>query len=383
MDQDIAVKRKKQEQNDRGARPTSSKFFCAASSSPSPEVQDRVYEELECAAGPSRFDRRDKENIPCIEDDDLLMVEPDLVAQEDGYISPTPSMRGRRWSTPDVSSPIRPKAGTSWDEDDFGSDVLSSPPVTKPLPGLLTRVASSSPSREQSAGHGVGKVFVRDTPPRSQCDGEAVEQQEELGPDLRDTFGEWDWDEATSDIECADAEDEPACTASSSPGPVTPDDSGEYGAVQADICRDGTLETDETEDVLDARVTAARNARVASGWWERYARGATKTPGGIWKQSPLRRRETTMTPDGQQRPALQRPHSAQPIYKRKEVQQDLRSASRRSLVLTEEDVKAGPRNEFRDKIPARPGSAESQKTGGAVVARNSNNRFTAFRWTPG
>lgn len=226
-------------------------------------------------------------------------------------------------------------------------------------------------------------MFVRDTPPQSQCDGEAVEQQEELGPDLRDTFGEWDWDEATSDIECADAEDEPACTASSSPGPVTPDDSGEHGAVQADICRDGTLETDETEDVLDARVTAARNARVASGWWERYARGATKTPGGIWKQSPLRRRETTMTPDGQQRPALQRPHSAQPIYKRKEVQQDLRSASRRSLVLTEEDVKAGPRNEFRDKIPARPGSAESQKTGGAFVARNSNNRFTAFRWTPG
>lgn len=381
MDQDIEAKRKKKEEAGREARLTSSKFFCPTSPSPQPDKQDRGCEDLYIAAGPSRlaYDGQDKENVPYPEVDDILMEEPDVVMQEDGYISPSPSMA--RWDTPELSSPIRPRAGANLNsnegDEEFGADFLSSPPVMKPLAGLHTRVMSSG--RKFSASNGVGRAIIPDTPSLAEQGQQAIEQQENLGPDLRDTFDEWDWDEVTSDIECPDASQLSACSTSPSPWPVTPDDSAEYDGGQITICDEESVDADELEEIMGSQAIATRNAKVANGWWEKWARGGTKPPGNNWKQTPLKRRETTMTPGGRQRPLQPRPHSAQPSSKRKGLQQDLRSAGRRSLVFTD-SVKTTPKNGLlHDTSCARPGSAGSERVDDVAAAHK--NRLAAFRWT--
>ncbi|CCL98226.1 uncharacterized protein FIBRA_00220 [Fibroporia radiculosa] len=378
MDQDMAAKRKRREETHREVRSiglTSSKFFCAASSSP---PRDSQGSRMHSSATPPDFTptEANKENIPSVVEDDILMPEPDSVSQEDGYVSPSPSMA--RCNTPELCSPLVYKSARWTDqdeEDDFGADVLSSPPARRPLPSLFTRVASGESSMTDMA---VGKRLVRTTLSQPGHDREVIEEGNDLGPDLRDTFGEWDWDEVTSDIECLDASGQSACSGRSSPGPVTPDDSGEYGA--AAIRKDQTVdaESEDGVDVMDSQAMAALNRKVANGWWERWARGDATTPAGRWKQTPLKRRETTMTADGRQRPVLQRPHSAQPASKGKSSQQqEVRSAGRRSLVFTEDVKKPSKGGQVRDTSCVRPGTTGSLHARGDVA--ETKNKFAEYR----
>ncbi|KAL6299226.1 hypothetical protein BKA93DRAFT_611929 [Sparassis latifolia] len=379
MEQDMAVKRKKQEEySNPASRPISSKFFCRATPSPQSKNKNASHKKLFPEAGPSRlvYDVEDKENEPVLDDDDILMDDPDPVQQEDGYISPSPSLT--RLDTPELSSPLRPTGASrpygDNEDDDFGADILSSPPVVRSRARRFSCDTGDGRGRTDAVGAGL----VRNTP--SLRDGqEALGRPVDSGPDLRDTFGEWDWDDVTSEIECSDASLRSVRSGASSPGPVTPDDSAELVREKAALCGEDMVDVDDLEDVIDSQEIAARNETVALGWWEKWARSGKRAPGGERKFAPLRRSETTMTPDGRQRPLQVRPHSAHPGSKRKGVQQqDLRSAGRRSLVFMEEAKTTPKTSLLHDASYARPGSAGSKKA--EDITATARNRLAEFNW---
>nr|GAT59266.1 exodeoxyribonuclease 1 [Mycena chlorophos] len=324
VDRDIAAKRKRLDEESRGAQ---SRFFPSsrqgnAGSRPL-EVDGEEIEEL--VAGPSRL--RGKENVPLDDEEDeevVLEVEEDLeadlqwdslslmalsgcngdvaepqvepeVEQEEGYISPTPS---RSRDTEDLSSPIRPTdtprsqkrmklekdvAGT---ESEVDLDVLSSPPdaPARRVPLLNLNVFRYSGLQPE------GNVLVAASPEREGLLGADV--------DLLDSFG----DERTSDIDCfeddktgddddeeEEEETEPPLaveeSATPTPSPPTPFD--------GDMEERAALES------------AARAEVVAAGWRDRWALSKDAGRVGLSTMRPpggLRRRETTITPTGRHFP---------------------------------------------------------------------------------
>ncbi|KAI0760415.1 hypothetical protein C8Q74DRAFT_226216 [Fomes fomentarius] len=113
------------------------------------------------------------------------------------------------------------------------------------------------------------------------------------GPDLRDAFD--DWDEITSGGEDLSEDDDAYVdgdrdvidsTASSTPGPITPATEADEGGHDHDhghtvLAYESTSEELEDEDVDEdgeraagAAAAAARDATVAHGWWQRWARSS-------------------------------------------------------------------------------------------------------------
>ncbi|KAI8972842.1 hypothetical protein BD414DRAFT_499539 [Trametes punicea] len=427
-------------------------------------------------AGPSRLSLRgrqseelhreqEKENLPCDgpnahadaetgdgeAEADKPMGEPDAVEQEEGYLSPAPSLA--QWDSPDISSPVRPRTGRSpaggdgWD-DEFDADVLSSPP--------LHRQGRRPPSRSGSfTGERVvtrALPLVRLRAPRfggsagrrastsKSISGHREDEREEpgRGPDLRDVFD--DWDEVTSGDEdsewLAEREDGVGSTASSTPGPVTPaEDVGDEDVKMLPSAADeGSSEELEDEDDMRPAETvadcdeleeaAARNAsvKVAHGWWAKWARSGTsagavaqgegggpKAPSSARgssdrQRAPLRRRETTITPDGRQRPLTasrataagfwRGPQSAPQVSKRKSLQEDdLRATGRTRLTFTTEDVGTTPKAGGAKAAGfLRPGSVsgskeaegqeEAEDVSRTTVSSRNRHRLEQFRWTP-
>lgn len=288
------------------------------------------------------------------------------------------------------------------------------------------------------------------------------------GPDLQDVFDDYDWDEITSGGEDEDEayefhdEDVIDSTASSTPGPITPATEDAEGAV----LEESNSEELEDDVASAAAAEAARNTSVANGWWEKWARSGASTSAGrnhsdhtrvrvrvgshfrrfplravtdffhyfyvlhpaLWLLfvdvdrcsaryahqarpipalpfAPLRRRETTMTPDGRQRPPrdAQRPYSAPQVSKRKAfAQEDLRATGRRSLIFTSiEDVNVTPKAGGQPRPGAssggpgsrtsssgpRPGSGpraalaegKGRGTATATAAELTRNRLEQFR----
>lgn len=334
MDQDIATKRKKHEVVDNTGvsnayrTPTSSKFFGGSSSTGKiKRTTHRLSRESTASdilvAGPSRpASPDDKENVAFIEedeeDDDIefsMRTQPDTVTQEDGYISPSPSLT--RWdSTPELSSPGRPGTTSSrldtrkrqqgeYDEDDFGADVLSSPPAIRSssitFPGHKDRRKTrvSSGHGNPHASHTRGRVLVFGSPTSSDQD-----TQEEVarrrghkvvpGPDPPDEYE--DWDEYTSEIdEYFDANDEFSMeSAVSSRGePVTPEEDSrvhreeiadvDHADDEDEIILDDLVEDSSLiggESTMEMRAIAART-KVAQGWRKVWARDGTIGPDGF------------------------------------------------------------------------------------------------------
>ncbi|KAI0754360.1 hypothetical protein C8Q80DRAFT_363484 [Daedaleopsis nitida] len=485
-------------------------------------------------AGSSGLSRREKENVPCgpaaasdadaareaeldidvDEDADADMGAADAVAQEEGYMSPTDSL-AQQWDSPDISSPVRPGAGNGkgkgnghghgragyWDDDDdddMDADVLSSSPVApkhprvhmRKLPALavervVTRALPLRPVLNTGARRGRPHRPLPNShshshggsnPDRRKSLGDERERgaDGQGGPDLRDTFD--DWDEITSggeefgsdeegdrglgfdeedtaiginggigidDIDRVDADIDidigtgvhidSAASSQFTPGPITPATDGGggrcAGAVLVDEGKSEELELEyelalEIEEENEtAAAAAARTATVADGWWTKWARassGAGAGPGagaglvrgekvgsnsGRDRQQqqpvqpgPLRRRETTVTPDGRQRPhraralAAAHPYSAPQTSKRTGfAQEDLRVAGRRSLILTAaEDVKGAPKG-GQATDATRPGSGgsdaardEASAAGnlGSGSTVSTRNGLAQFRWTP-
>ncbi|GLB42344.1 putative xeroderma pigmentosum G I-region [Lyophyllum shimeji] len=288
MDQDIRIRNRKQK----------SKFF----GTPAPMAQAAPCARTpNAAAGPS-CERKNKENIHIVIDDDDdvepgstisieaqgevdLQMEMDLedpsayeaVEQEDGYISPTPSCVGEMQ---DLSSPVRPNrtAGFTPSAKDleFGVEAVSSPPsATKRRresdsilrPVLRTRSLDLPHSAPENA-------------PPPGCF---------PGPDLRHSFG----DDRSSDIDCSDEEERhqshsnsPATPTPSPPSPLPHEN--QHIAIVDDL--------DDTED-LAANAHEMRKQAVITGWRQRWALG-DRTKAQRASLPNLARRETNVTPTG-------------------------------------------------------------------------------------
>ena len=269
MERDMAAKRQRRREREAPRTPprhlpqgTRSKFFSGA-----PPSRPRGASDTEAAAGPSSG-RDDKENVPAGPDEDALdegeiSVDEgaDPVVQEEGYMSPEPD--SGRWDSPELSSPLRPRtpatpsqSGPGYlddeeEEDDFGAEVLSSPPGRG-----VGRDARALPCPS------AGTVLVHGTPtPREKRGGRAASPARP-GPDLRDVFEHWSG--RTSDIDEGDEGSmEGAASASE---PETPESSGQRVVCVGDGCCEGM-----TNDVEEAKAGPRAAARVANGWWERWA----------------------------------------------------------------------------------------------------------------
>ena len=278
MDHDVAAKRKKREEDsERPAGPaqhtptcTSSKFFGVASTSKMKRPEVDIYHEPS-SAGPSkpRQSEGNKENIAVADKDEIddffsgeNLKESDAVIQEDGYVSPSPSLT--RLDTPDLSSPLRPgttssKRSMSYldDDDDFGADVLSSPPTIRSKDGRRTTRANLEATFHDD-GRPAGRVLVCSTPTK------AERQKTDIvpGPDLQDIFG--DWNDVGDHYD--DSADTSMASAMSSCGPNTPQDAGVLRQIQVSKGSDEILsDIDEDEEAL------LRQQKIIAGWRKQYA----------------------------------------------------------------------------------------------------------------
>jgi len=292
--------------------------------SPPPKSTQTGNEELP-VAGPSRPSREseNKENICIVIDDndetylgeevnsdasivtqgdadmEMELDEPvwhDVVEQEDGYISPTPSCSG---DIQDLSSPIVPRhtparkqeAGPRDSVDRcFGAEAVSSPPSQVKLkrrrpsdstPQLLHRTRSLDLPRIH--GHAAQRLDAQRTP--------GAPSASFPGVDLRHSFG----DDRVSDIDCSDDDMRNSSETNSHPTP-TP-------STLAPTAQEDTPASTLTDDVLinpeDSEVQAneLRKRAVITGWRERWA--VNKAVGISKRATPkLKRRETNVTPTG-------------------------------------------------------------------------------------
>ena len=201
----------------------------------------------------------DSDDAEEVEDADATDEESDPVAQEDGYLSPAPSLK--RLSTPDVSSPPRPsEASRVFCRDsctkDFAVDILSSPETRK---SALPLRSKSIPGRD---GKAVGRILVSDTPrksgPAKSVDG--VDAGVLCGPDL--------FDEDSMEITDFTM---PPCSfggsTQSSSGLDTPVSQEAAGVVIGDD------DFDLEDDIEFIEMRRAKQDAVAQGWWSKWARG--------------------------------------------------------------------------------------------------------------
>jgi hypothetical protein len=207
-----------------------------------------------------------------VEDAGSCDEEPDQVAQEDGYLSPTPSLK--RLSTPDLSSPPRPlhpsrvfRADSS--TQDFAVDVLSSPETRKPPVPLRSKSLSG---RENDPFR---CILVPDTPRKSRLAHPAVGQATDnllCGPDLFES----------SDI----VEIEDFGTPSCSFGGSTQSSSSLEPPASQGVAGAGTSSEvlDLEDDIEFIGVRQASQDAVARGWRTKWAReGITEASRGTAK----------------------------------------------------------------------------------------------------
>lgn len=395
MDHDMISKRQKRKERDMPGsssphtpRHTTSKFFSGASSSRVDTRQPpRAIPDSE-PAGPSGLGRlaHNKENIPCVEDEDELDggeismdEEPDPVTQEDGYMSPSPSFS--RWDSPELPSPSRPR--NRWSsppaEDDFGADVLSSPPAAaRPARRQSLVNSDETKTNDYSTLPSSGNILVHGTPTSAEKR-KSVKAVAAPGPDLRNIFE--DWDDKTSDIDesCEDSMESPA----SSSDPVTPESLTQRVVCVVDAYDEITSDIEE----IEREAVATRNERIASGWWERWSCGAEGQQSVccaayrfrlafhgyfLQKIGTLQRRETTITAEGRHHPARRLSST-----KRTAQNQDLRTANRKSLPFQPQPKAIQRSGYIHHDVSKRPGSSGSERA--AEIVENAKLRLDGYR----
>jgi hypothetical protein len=251
MDGDLDTKRKKllEHEGENIASPVQSHFFSNAA-----------------IAGPSRLTEED--GVLCtqeivlvadldddeVEDAGACDEEPDQVAQEDGYLSPAPSLK--RLSTPDLSSPPRPLDPSrvfrrDSSTQDFAVDILSSPETRKAAVPLRSKSLSG---REVEP---FGCILVPDTPRKSRSAYPAGDQVL-CGPDLFED----------SDIVEIDDFGTPPCSFG---GSTQSSSSLEPPASQGAVL-------DLEDDIEFIGVRRASQDAVARGWWTKWACGGVSEP---------------------------------------------------------------------------------------------------------
>jgi len=259
MHDDLAAKRKrllKTDESENIASPLQSRFFGKHSTSrlgPTPnEVEVLNTQEVVLVA-----DCGDAEEVED-SDADASDEEPDQVAQEDGYLSPTPSLR--RLSTPDLSSPPQfAEVSRVFCRDsstgDFAVDVLSSPETRKPPLPLRNKSLSS---------RATGRTLVPDTPRKSGpvAGGRGAEVLSR--PDLL-------FDADTTEIAefsvppCSFGGSTQSQSSSGLDTPVSQEAASVVVACDEDV--------DVGDDIEFIEIRRATQDAVARGWWTKWARG--------------------------------------------------------------------------------------------------------------
>ncbi|KAI0087401.1 hypothetical protein BDY19DRAFT_251205 [Irpex rosettiformis] len=145
-------------------------------------------------------------------------------------------------------------------DDEFGAEVLSSPTgPTRRIKWFTRKARSRTPTLPSPSG----RVLVHGTPTPSKKS-KAAHRTYGTGPDLRDMFE--DWDDLTSEID-EWGEDSMESTQSSG-GPVTPESGTQAPNICVDDLSDEVILDDEE---IHEQEAIARDAKVATGWWERWA----------------------------------------------------------------------------------------------------------------
>jgi hypothetical protein len=336
MDHDIAQKKKYRMSS--SPRWNQSKFFHTLSESKTSGVQRRHSDGV-MAAGSSKLE--DKENVYIIVDDasepdldgsdlslkaqcdydtdmDLQVDEfPDVVEQEDGYISPTPSCSK---DLQDLSSPLRPgqtPARQKWKSDQrlqvddsavirsdedayFGVEAVSSPISAvkrRASPFVGRGIIQGTPTKRNTDDddESCGRILVHATPSPTKVQSPADEISSPIlyyGPDLRDALAlatdgaaDLDYDEPSMNANRQGLRRRKSCpesrygsTSPPSPSPDTSDSAvlrarqqiSEHN-VKAVIDVDTSGYDLDEEDIEQARENASRTKVIMNGWRDRWA----------------------------------------------------------------------------------------------------------------
>ncbi|KAH9074131.1 hypothetical protein EDB83DRAFT_1937396 [Lactarius deliciosus] len=200
-----------------------------------------------------------------VEDAEACDEEPDQVAQEDGYLSPAPSLK--RLSTPDLSSPPRPlDPSRVFQHDsstqDFAVDISSSPETRKPAVPLRSKSLSGRGNEP------FGCILVPDTPRKSRSARPVGGQDAHVlcGPDLFED----------SDVVEIDDFGTPPCSF----GGSTQSSSSLEPAASQGVARAAAYNEvlDLEDDIEFIGVRRASQDAVARGWWSKWARGGVAEP---------------------------------------------------------------------------------------------------------
>lgn len=217
----------------------SSRYFSGFS----PSRATRQGEDRACGLGVLM--QHAKENIdPRGYTEDQADDKPDLVDQEDGYVSPSPSYF--RSATPDLSSPVRPSCEESRGSCvDFGVDII-------PSPGAKTGVRRSGAPADSPSRKRLEQALGTPSPRRS---------DRINGPDLGSILG------IASEVD-------------SEVVPSTSGDGAENSLMAATYSSvDVTLIEGDFEN--EARAGGPHVKVVANGWWNRWAMNEGSRVGNV------------------------------------------------------------------------------------------------------
>lgn len=278
MEEDIALKQKRANADLERTEFSSSRFF---------NQQPQQSPSAASSKGRRRISSEwtGKENEPIVVDSDEERVVQedtviDLVEQEDGYLSPSPSHSGN--VTPELSSPIYPRikasaAGASNDEPQ-PSDALSSPVHTRILfpPRRFGPFTQNVPTQEldgTTEERGVRVLVRRSTEPP---EAEENERKAFLGPDLRMNFNDDDVDKqsACSEISAWEEDQDSGEFTQSPSASLTPPAPTQIAQQRPHSYDDILLQEEDMEIAKKASCE-----RVALGWRQRFSYGNSSTPG--------------------------------------------------------------------------------------------------------
>ena len=338
MDHDIAEKKKRRKSSS-PPRSNQSKFFHTTSESKGCGVQRRHSDGILAVAGSSSL--KDKENLYIVVDDDDEVAQtsepdldgsdlslkaqydhdadmelhvdefPDVVEQEDGYISPTPSCFK---DLQDLSSPLRPgqtpalqrwksdqQAGDSAmvqnDEDAYyGVEAVSSPVsiVKRCASPFVGRGLIQETRNANNEDDGDSCILVDATPSPTKVRYPADEIPSPIlycGPDLRDSLAipadgatDLDYDEPRMDANQQELRTKISCPefrygSASPPSPSLNTFNGDALRARQQMPEHrvkAVIDFDASdygldEDVERARLNASRTKVVINGWQERWA----------------------------------------------------------------------------------------------------------------
>ncbi|CAA7264284.1 unnamed protein product [Cyclocybe aegerita] len=416
MDQDI--ERKKKRKSASPLRSTQSKFFSPRHSPREASIQRRHSEGVVFLAGPSRIQDDDKENANryiVVDDDDTseaetsepeldgtelliqanfnadavmeLSVEdfPDVVEQEDGYISP---MRSSSRDAADLSSPPRPGGRLERGEDeemeptgmilsdhedhDLSVDPVSSPVSTKRPTRTTRRHQPYRTPTKGNANHASGSILVDPTPTPTKSIYPDIDEVPSPtlfhGPDLRSMLGN---DDSTSDLDglpdVKRIRHEDSLGSGFGSGSVSPPSPSPETPVNELACNNSinvVIDVDELDfgfDEEDGEAGLARTKAVMDGWRNKWALPSKQPVGPTGGQNPMKAKpgSSTNTPTSSRPPS--RPASVRSSPKKKLFTPGSGAARALALRRNETNVTpAGRHNLAQTEFYKPPKSAPSK-----------------------